>query len=286
VTVLARAPASSANLGPGFDALALALDLSVEVEIRPAARLALHAEGEGADLPQDASHLAARVAASVAGHDRLEIRVRSSIPVGRGLGSSAALAAAAAAAAGSDDPLTVAATFDGHAENAAATVLGGLVAATFVEGRVVTCRLRLDSRLGFVVLVPDRVLATEEARAVLPDVVPFGAAVANLGRLALLVGGLADASQLVAAAGEDRLHQSARAALFPEAPELLARLVASGATVACWSGAGSSLLGICTSRAGADGARDAGEAALAELGVAGYAVVLEPDLAGLHVVRD
>ncbi|MGA9077135.1 MAG: hypothetical protein WB383_02220, partial [Acidimicrobiales bacterium] len=72
VTVLARAPASSANLGPGFDALALALDLSVEVEIRPAARLALRAEGEGADLPQDASHLAARVAVSVAGHDRLE----------------------------------------------------------------------------------------------------------------------------------------------------------------------------------------------------------------------
>ena len=140
----ARAPASSANLGPGFDCLAIALGLAVEVEIEPAARLTIHAEGEGAELPRDASHLAARVAASIIGHDRLEISVRSSIPVGRGLGSSAALAAAAAAAAGSPDPLGVAAAFDGHAENAAASVLGGLVAAALVDGRPVTCRLALD----------------------------------------------------------------------------------------------------------------------------------------------
>lgn len=279
----ARAPASSANLGPGFDTLALALALAVEVEIAPAARLAIRAEGEGADLPRDASHLAARVALAVLGHDHLEITVRSAIPVGRGLGSSAALAAAAAAAAGSADPLGVAAAFDGHAENAAASVLGGLVAATFVDGRPVTCRLRLDPALAFVVVIPDRVLPTEQAREVLPAAVPFGDAVANLGRLGLLLGGLADATQLVAAAGEDRLHQPARAALFPEAPTLLARLVAGGAAVACWSGAGTSLLGICTSKTTAARVREAGEAALAELAVAGHAVVLEPDLVGLRV---
>ncbi|MGD0743068.1 MAG: homoserine kinase [Acidimicrobiales bacterium] len=279
----ARAPASSANLGPGFDALALALRLAVEVEIRPAPRLAIHAEGEGAELAWDASHLAARVATAVAGHDHLEITVRSSIPVGRGLGSSAALAAAAAAAAGSPDPLGVAAAFDGHAENAAASVLGGLVAATLIEGRPVTCRLRLDPTLAFVVVVPDRRLPTERARAVLPASVAFVDAVANLGRLALLVGGLADAAQLVAAAGEDRLHQVARAPLFPEAPELLARLREAGATTACWSGAGTSLLGICTSAGAAARVREAGEAALAALGVAGRAFVLEPDLVGLTV---
>ncbi|MDP9387226.1 MAG: homoserine kinase, partial [Actinomycetota bacterium] len=87
----ARAPASSANLGPGFDTLAVALALHVEVEVDEAEALTVRTEGEGAALPADASHLAARVAVGVAGHDRLAVTVRSAIPVGRGLGSSAAL---------------------------------------------------------------------------------------------------------------------------------------------------------------------------------------------------
>src|ERR1039458_6605132 len=99
----ARAPASTANLGPGFDALALALDLYVEVEVEPADRLTVRSEGEGAGLSDDAGHLAARVAMDVVGHDRLSITVRSQIPVGSGLGSSAALAVRAAAAGGGDD---------------------------------------------------------------------------------------------------------------------------------------------------------------------------------------
>jgi hypothetical protein len=90
----ARAPASSANLGPGFDVLAIALDRYVQVEVEPAAALSVHSEGEGAGLFDDASHLAARVAAEVLGHDRISVTVRSQIPVARGLGSSAALAAA------------------------------------------------------------------------------------------------------------------------------------------------------------------------------------------------
>src|SRR6185437_13623849 len=181
----ARAPASSANLGPGFDALAVALDCYVQVEVEPAEGLEVRSEGEGAGLFDDASHLAARVAAGVLGHDRFSVRIRSQIPVARGLGSSAALAAAAAAAAGADDPFGVAATYDGHPENAAASVFGGLVAATSVEGSPVHAPLALHDDLAFVAIVPERNLATPEARGVLPATLSRSDAVFNLGRLGL-----------------------------------------------------------------------------------------------------
>lgn len=282
----ATAPASTSNLGPGFDVLGLALARFVEVDVRPAGHLEIRSEGEGAELPRDAGHLAARVAIEVAGHDRLAISIRSQIPVGRGLGSSAALAAAAAAAAGADDPLAVAVGVDGHPENAAASVLGGLVAATLVDGRPVVRRLPLDPELRFVVVVPDRRLATSEARAALPETVPFSDAVFNLGRLGLLVAGLADRRALVPGAGEDRLHQGPRSRLFEPAPAILAALREAGAVVACWSGAGPTLLGVCTSEASAARVRDAGAAALEAAGVGGDAFEVAADADGLRVERD
>lgn len=279
--MLAQAPGSTSNLGPGFDVLGLALSLYVRVEVLSAPKLVVRTDGEGADLPQDETHLAARVACAVAGHDHLEIRVQSEIPLGRGLGSSAALALAAAAAAGATDPLAVAAGSDGHAENAGASLYGGLVAATFVDGAPVVAPLRLDPSLSFVVLVPERRLDTSAARAVLPATIPFADGVFNLGRLGLLLSGLAEADHLLPVAGEDRLHQKARGALFPEAAELLAALREGGARVATWSGAGPSLLGICVGRADAGRARDAGEEALGRLGVPGRSLVLAPDTIGL-----
>ena len=281
----ARAPASSANLGPGFDVLALALQLHVHVEVVPAARLTIRTEGEGADLPRDESHLAAVVVRSVLGHDRVGITVRSSIPVGRGLGSSAALAVAAAAAAGSDEPLVVAARSDGHAENAAASLLGGLVVATLGSpgGIPIARRLPLDRRLAFVILVPERVLLTKTARAAMPDSVPLADAVHNLGRMGLLIAGLADRRALVSAAGEDRLHQPARTRLFPEAPALLDALRRGGATASCWSGAGPSLLAICDDSNVARHVVTAGEKALMDLGLGGHCSVVEPDLDGLVI---
>jgi homoserine kinase len=283
--VRARAPASAANLGPGFDVLAVALRRHVEVEVAPARRLTVRAEGEGAELAGDASHLAARVAVDVAGHDRLAVIVRSEIPVARGLGSSAALAAAAAAAAGSTDPLGVAARLDGHPENAAASVTGGLVAAVAVRGALKVVRLSLDPELVFVALVPDRTLPTVKARRILPRQVGLADATFNLGRLAMLIKGLADRRELMREATEDRLHQDYRSQLFPEAPQLLQRLVAGGALAACWSGAGPTLIGV-VERSSAPKVARAAERALAEMAMAGGVHVLEPDLEGLVVEPD
>jgi homoserine kinase len=280
---IARAPASSANIGPGFDALAVALKLYVEVELtaRPQGLLVV-AEGEGAHLPVGASHLAAQVATEVLGHDRFKLHVRSQIPVARGLGSSAALAVAAAAAAGAKDPFAYGFAVDGHPENAAASAMGGLVVAAVVDGAPVARHLRLDPDIRFVAVVPDRQLATARARGTLPALVPHEDAAFNLGRLGLLVAGLADHTQLLPAAGDDRLHQGPRSALFPEAPELLAGLRTAGALTSCWSGAGPSMLAICSVDDAAAVAASA-RALMAQLALAGAVLVLEPDLEGTVV---
>jgi homoserine kinase len=278
--VRVRAPASSANLGPGFDTLALAVDRYVSVEVEQADSLGVRTEGEGAGLFDDASHLAARVVAEVLGHDRFSVTVRSQIPVARGLGSSAALAAAAAAAAGSDHPFAVAATYDGHPENAAASVFGGLVAATSVDGVPTSAPLPLADELQIVAIVPDRNLATPEARGVLPGRFTREEAVFNLGRMGLLIAGLADPAALRPPATEDRIHQAARTALFPEAPKLLAALVEAGALAACWSGAGPTLIGFVTGDS-VEAVRAGAGAALVEAGMDGRVLSLHPDRRGL-----
>jgi len=241
----ARAPASSANLGPGFDALALALTTYVEVSVEPADQFEVVTSGFGAELPADRSHLAARIAIEVTGHDRLRIEVHSDIPVGRGLGSSASLAVAAAAAAGATDPFHLGVKVDGHPENAAASAFGGLVVAAEVDGVLIARHLPLDPDLCFVALIPDKELLTSAARAALPDTVARQDAIFNLGRMGLLIAGLADRSLLVAGAGDDRIHQWPRSVLFPEAPGLLAGLRAAGALTSFWSGAGTTLLAVC-----------------------------------------
>ncbi|HVT77675.1 MAG TPA: homoserine kinase [Acidimicrobiales bacterium] len=278
----ARCPCSSANLGPGFDALALALSLYVDVSVEPADALSITTHGEGEDFPASPDHMAARVARDVLGHDNVAITIRSDIPVARGLGSSAALAAATAAAAGAADPLAVATAVDGHAENAAASVLGGLVVGTMVGDTPVAERLAVDDRLAFVVVIPDRMLSTRDARAALHQEVPLHDAATNLGRLGLLIAGFADAARFSPYAMEDTLHQPYRIPLFPESASIMRGLIEAGALGACWSGAGSTLLAVAMD-GDAEAVCAAGTDMLTETNVAGRALRLDVDRTGLVV---
>jgi len=278
--MFARVPASSANLGPGFDALAVALNLYVEVTVEPAEAFEISSEGFGAGLFDNEQHMAAKIAARTLGHWNFKIHVRSGIPLSRGLGSSAALAAAAAAAAGHSSPLAVATEIDGHAENAAASVFGGLVVASVAGEDIIARPLALDPVWRFVCVVPDEQLATADARRVLPTQVPFSDAVHNLNAMGLLIAGLADAELFVPSAMDDYLHQPYRMDLIPYARDLLATLRESGAAGSCWSGAGSTMLGLVTNETEAS-VQSAAEAFLVERGVSGVVHVLEADRVGL-----
>lgn len=245
--MIARVPASSANLGPGFDTLALALSMYIEVEAEPCDGFEVEAQGEGADLPVSEDHLGAKVARHVLGHSNMRLRVRSQIPLGRGLGSSAAFAAACAAALGSSDPFSVASLFDGHPENAAASVFGGFVSATTIDSKYISNSFQVDPDLAVVVVIPEAVLATKTARGVLPEVVSFSDATFNLGRMGLLMAGLSDMDVLVGQATEDRLHQRYRSSLYPESAEIMESLKSAGCVASSWSGAGPTMIGFCRS---------------------------------------
>lgn len=276
----ARVPASSANLGPGFDTLGVALELWTEVSVTPSDRLHLSASGEGSSFPLNSNHFAAKIARQLLGHDRLRIDIRSEVPVARGLGSSAALSVAVAAACGHPDPLGFVGLLEGHADNAAACVLGGFVTGAIIDGRVVANRLQLDPEITFVVVIPERHLSTKDARQALPADVTLPDAVFNLSRMGALIAGLADHRSLVRGAFDDRLHQTQRTPLFPESARILTALVEAGAFGATWSGAGPTLLATCHLDT-AQSVRAAGEAALRSEGVPGRAVVVAPDRTGL-----
>jgi homoserine kinase len=279
--MLARVPASSANLGPGFDCLAVALTLYLEVSLELADDFAISSEGCGAGLFDDERNLGARIAADVLGHSNFSMHVKSEIPLTRGLGSSAALAVASAVAAGAGDPLAVSSQEEGHAENAAASLLGGLVVAgADVSEGVVARPLALDPEWRFVAVIPDEELSTVGARRVLPNSVPFADAVRNLSAMGLLLAGLADHDAFVDGAMDDYLHQPYRMGLLPFAQPLLDTLRESGAAGSCWSGAGSTMLGLAVADK-AEGVASAARSFLHDQGVAGIVHVLEADRTGL-----
>jgi homoserine kinase len=260
----------------------LALNLYLDLELEEAESLEVVSSGYGAGMFDDERHLGVRVAREILGHTNFKLTVHSQIPLARGLGSSAALALAAAHAAGARDALAVATGIDGHAENAAASMHGGLVVATVISGVPVVESLNLDRELRFVVVIPEQELATAEAREVLPNAIAFKDATFNLARLGLLIAGLADHQHLRRDAMDDRLHQRYRGVLLPFADALLGSLVDAGALASCWSGAGSAMLGVTTQETSTQVA-DAARVTLQSLSVPGDVVVLNADHDGLVV---
>ncbi len=236
-------PASSANLGPGFDVLAVAIAKYLTIEIEPSESLEVVASGFGSELKVDDEHLAVKVLKRVLGHTRVKISIDSGIPLARGMGSSAALAIAVAVACGSSDPLAVALSFEGHPENAAASLKGGALAAIATSSGTVISDVPIDPDLVAVLVVPELELSTRAARQALPVSVPFADAIGNIGRAVTLALCLSDIDRLRPEMFLDVLHQPYRAAIFPDAPSVLAGLLESGCVGAAWSGAGSSMIG-------------------------------------------
>jgi homoserine kinase len=236
-----RVPASSANLGPGFDVLAAALALHLEVEVRETGKFSVQTSLE---VPRDRTNLVVRAFEQLHPADGLEFRIDSRIPLSGGLGSSASAIVAGLTAADhmfelDADVLALAAELEGHPDNVAAALEGGFVIS---QGTAVH-RLEPPMGLEAVLVVPDQPVGTAAARAALPANVPMSDAVFNVGQASTLVLGLATGNlELVAAGLDDRLHQPRRSHLYPRSADLVQRAASLGALGATISGAGPTVL--------------------------------------------
>ena len=294
--VTVRVPATTANLGPGFDCLGMALDIwnTVRVDVGGSG---LSVRGEGQDVlaesPSNLVYRCFRLPFERAGREvpRVGLTCENEIPLGRGLGSSSA-AAVGGLMAGNEvcgrplsrhDLMELAADTEGHADNVAPALLGGCQIVVRDADRLVTAEVPVPAELRAVLFVPEQPMPTEQARSILPDTVPRKDAVYNMGRVALLVRALAtgDFTHL-AAATEDRLHQPARQTIFPAMENIFRAALAAGALGVFLSGAGSTVLALTHGREMSIGYEMA-EAA-SKSGVAGDVRVPRPTEKGAHVV--
>ncbi|HYZ89050.1 MAG TPA: homoserine kinase [Myxococcales bacterium] len=297
-------PCSTSNLGSGFDAVGIALGgphLLLRATPGGTGLRIARISGEGADrLPRDATnrlvhaaHLAAEKAGRKPADLSAELEVHSSIPLQRGLGSSAAAALAGALladrllgdAVSEHRALEVAVGLEGHPDNVVPSLRGGAqVAILDASGHVVSCPISIGAPLQAAVFIPEAELETKAARAVLPRTVSLGDAVHNLGRAALLVAALQSGRiELLAEAMDDRLHQPARSKLLPWLPSLIAAAREAGAAGAALSGAGTTVLALCAPGRAHDAASAMREAARAH-GLAGRAEVMQVGVPGAKVV--
>ncbi len=304
-------PATSANLGAGYDCLALALELHDVIDVEAVARpgggvIELTIQGDGVDeLPADGTNrfVVALELALRAATDReprgigWRVAMRNRIPVARGLGSSAAATvggliagnALAGGPLGAADLLALATELEGHPDNAAAALLGGFVVVDGFGGspirRPEAIRFDAPRDLRAVLFVPVLQLETRAMRAALPAAVPLSDAIANLGRVAIGVAGLAvGRSDLLAALTQDRLHEPYRATVYPQLPRLVAVAREAGAIGACLSGAGSTIIAFSDSVAVMTRIEAAFLAAAADEGLPGTVRIVAPQNGGARII--
>lgn len=248
---LVRVPGSSANLGPGFDILAAALSIHLELEVSEAGELSV--DPDGLDVPKDRSNLCVHAFESLHPADGLSFRIRGEIPLARGLGSSAAAIVAALLAAdhlyelgmGREEIYERAVALEGHPDNVAAALYGGFVLCPPGGGDGLPRPVRLEPPQGVeaVLAIPFEEVSTASAREALADRVPLRDAIANVAAASQLVLGIERSDLALISQGlADRLHQPARASLYPHSLELVESARELGALGATISGAGPSVL--------------------------------------------
>jgi homoserine kinase len=306
--VTVEVPASSANLGAGYDCLGVALQVMnrIEVEVRAYGRgeIELTVEGEGRnELTEDhdnrfvrgleASLRAAR--GELPGEVGWRISMHNDIPLARGLGSSAAATVGGVLAGNAlvgealsmAELLGLACAIEGHPDNAAAALLGGFVVSAAADGDDGVDAIRYDAPrdLRAVLFVPELRLPTDDMRAALPANVPLKDAVANLSAVAIGVAGMAIGRyELLGRLTVDRIHEQYRAAVYPQLPRMVEAAREAGAIGAFLSGAGSTILAFTDSMSGITRIESAFIAAAADSDLPGSVRVVEPRNAGARVV--
>jgi len=306
--VAVEVPATTANLGAGYDCLGMALELTnrIGLEVRSWGRgaIELAVEGEGAgDLPADSRNRFVQGVEAAIREARGElpdgaswrIEMVNRIPLARGLGSSAAATVGGLLAANAllgdalstADLLRLATAIEGHPDNAAAVLLGGFVVSAAIGDSVEAIRFDVPRGIRAVIFIPDLRLSTAEMRKVLPAKVPREDAVANLGRVALGVAGIATGRRdILRILTEDRLHESYRAAVYPQLPRMVADARAAGAIGACLSGAGSSIVAFVDTVSGVARIESAFRAAAADSDLPGRVEVVAPRNAPAKVIAE
>lgn len=325
-SVVVRVPATTANMGPGFDTIGMALDIWTEISAEVVAplegdapdmhRVTLTNEGEGAtELPTDESNLVIvgiKAAYQAAGEElprHLKVHCKNRIPFARGLGSSSAgivggiiaglaLSGMRLPVHGREELLQLASEIEGHPDNVAPAIYGGLQLGIFADERWYSSRVQIPDGLQCVVFIPDSTGPTSVARAILPPNVPRKDAVFNIGRAAIFVNAFRSGNlDELRYATQDMLHQPQRgAAQYPHLEPLMKAALAAGAHGCFLSGAGPTVLAITSGRAGdiftqqlaerqENQVANAMREAAAAIGVSGCVFITNPDHRGAFIVR-
>ena len=298
--VVVRVPATTANLGPGFDSLGMALSLwnHISMEVSEQVSVRINGQGDG-ELPTGEDNLmyvaASRLMAEAnASNIKLEITAAQEVPIGRGLGSSACAIIGGMVAANAllgfpvDSPkiLKLASEMEGHSDNVSAALLGGCCIAVGDGEKIQAAQIPVSEDLQCVVFIPETPMATKAARGILADRISRDDASFNISRTALLIAGLAlHRHEYLAWGTEDRIHQDSRMHLFPAMKQLFANALKAGARGVFLSGAGSSVVALTTR--GENRAMTIGlemSDAADKLRVPGSFLILEPTPVGVEIL--